>query len=581
MPKNDRRVQKPYSYPDDIPGAVKNQSPGVQRAFISAFNSAYQKAIKQGKSASDAEALARKAGWANVKRNFYRDTDGKWKAKKTKNPLLDTYKGYQDLPHDVQQLPTFGIMLWASTYNASDDRKLTKRCDRAWDAVKKMYFFDPARSRWSYKKRIHGRKRQLAGKLKAALESHRRKRDLTFGKGESNMAEATKEKRKGFFKVWLPFDEDHAARIEKGDKGKKFLVGIASSSSIDRDGEIMAPEFVRKMAKQAPGLAVFIEHQHHLSESIGYVESSHMVGDRAFEARTALEPEWDPETKLGNQNVSTVLMKLEHGTPLGYSIAGYVTKFEDKYYEELDATIPTALDGEIDELSVTARPSNRESNISIAKAIKELRGRVDEEDDDERGRTKFRHTSNTDESEPNWGDVEKKSLPRIAHAVTGEPNKKATWKYPHHHIKSGGSKNDIGVFTTGTMFVNKGGVNAAWATLHGARSGERGPADAMAHVNKHRKALGIDKSIETTDLGDMVKCSIEFAFDHWDVCAELEKSLMVLAPAILLLKQGRLGKNRGKILAKTIAKATSQVEAGLAVKVVSDLYGMEDYQQEG
>jgi len=77
----------------------------------------------------------------------------------------------------------------------------------------------------------------------------------------------------------------------------------------------------------------------------------------------------------------------------------------------------------------------------------------------------------------------------------------------------------------------------------------------------------------------MVKCSIEFALELWDVRAELERSLKELTPAIGLLKRGKLGKTHSRILARTIAKAMNQIKAGLAVKVVSDLYGMENYQR--
>ena len=584
------RVEKPYSYPNQVPDEVQNQSPGMQRAYISAFNSAHRTAIEKGKSESKAREMGSKAGWLNVKRSYYCDQDGKWNPRKSRTPLKERYKVFSELPQDVQQLPTFAIKLWADTYNASTDKKLTKRCDLAWAAVKAMYWYEDSTGCWRYKKRVHGRKREFAGKLRAALQSHRQKRSLQFCNEEEpkKMPEKRKKtRRKGFFKVWVPLDSNDGERIIKvetdASTGKKFLIGIASGPMIDRDGERMGPDFIRKMAKQLPNLTVFAEHEHHLTKTLGFVASAKMVGKGEIQARTALEPEWDPGEESGNKLVSDILMKIEHGTPLGYSIAGYVTEFKDVYDEDLERTVPTAMDGLLDELTVTARPSYQ-SELSLSKAIGELRG-DDEIDDEESGEEderieKFKHSSNTDPDEPKWGSVDKKSLPRIAHADVGTPNKKTTWKYPHHHIKSGGKKSDIGVYTTGTMYMNKGGVNAAWAALHGARSGQRGPAKVMAHVNSHRKALGLGKTLLRGDIDQMITCSMEFAIDHWDVQEDLEKSFSELALAIRLLKAGTLGKKHSAMLAGAIAKATKKVKAGLAVKVISDLYGMESYQQE-
>ncbi|HID29436.1 MAG TPA: hypothetical protein EYP19_05465, partial [Desulfobacterales bacterium] len=75
---------------------------------------------------------------------------------------------------------------------------------------------------------------------------------------------------------------------------------------------------------------------------------------------------------------------------------------------------------------------------------------------------KFSHNSTLAESEPRWGNVRKNRLPRIAHADEGEPGKKSTWKYPHHWVQNGGDLDDNGVFTSGKMFLHRGGLIAAW-----------------------------------------------------------------------------------------------------------------------
>lgn len=103
------------------------------------------------------------------------------------------------------------------------------------------------------------------------------------------------------------------------------------------------------------------------------------------------------------------------------------------------------------------------------------------------------HNSKLAESEPGWGSVKKTELPRNAHAEMGEAGKKSSWKYPHHWVK-GGKLGEDGVYVSGDMFLHKGGLNAAWAAAQGARSGEEASAGVKAHLEKHRKALGLTEN---------------------------------------------------------------------------------------
>lgn len=102
----------------------------------------------------------------------------------------------------------------------------------------------------------------------------------------------------------------------------------------------------------------------------------------------------------------------------------------------------------------------------------------------------FTHNSTVADSEPSWGSVDKTALPRAAFADQGETDKKSTWGYPHHFIQNAGGKDENGVWTTGTMFLHEGGLNAAWAAAQGARSGQSASAEVKAHLEAHRRALG-------------------------------------------------------------------------------------------
>ena len=104
------------------------------------------------------------------------------------------------------------------------------------------------------------------------------------------------------------------------------------------------------------------------------------------------------------------------------------------------------------------------------------------------------HNSTLSDSEPGWGSVDKTKLPRNAFAEMGDPAKKSTWGYPHHWV-SGGTVGDNEVFSSGTMYLHKGGLHAAWAAANGARSGQNASAAVKAHLQAHRSAIG-EKDID-------------------------------------------------------------------------------------
>lgn len=103
------------------------------------------------------------------------------------------------------------------------------------------------------------------------------------------------------------------------------------------------------------------------------------------------------------------------------------------------------------------------------------------------------HNSKTADTEPAWSAVDKTALPRVAFADMGEPDKKSTWRYPHHWVRGGTRKDEDGIWTDGDMYLHRGGLNAAWAAAQGARSGEKAPAAVIDHLRQHRKALGLEE----------------------------------------------------------------------------------------
>jgi len=103
--------------------------------------------------------------------------------------------------------------------------------------------------------------------------------------------------------------------------------------------------------------------------------------------------------------------------------------------------------------------------------------------------SEFSHNSELRGNEPDWSELNKNPLPWEAFAnwSSMDKDKKSTWKYPHHFIVDG--KKEDGIYTSGTMYLHKAGLNAAWAAAQGARSGEKASPEIIKHLQEHRKAI--------------------------------------------------------------------------------------------
>lgn len=108
-------------------------------------------------------------------------------------------------------------------------------------------------------------------------------------------------------------------------------------------------------------------------------------------------------------------------------------------------------------------------------------------------------SSRTADTEPSWGTVNKRKLPREAFAED-RPDNPSEWGYPHHFVTGGAVSEDTGRFTSGTMFLHKGGLNAAWAAAMGARTGKKADSFIISHIRKHRDALGLESSENVVDV---------------------------------------------------------------------------------
>ena len=172
----------------------------------------------------------------------------------------------------------------------------------------------------------------------------------------------------GTFRAFVPLETDKDGKViifeksvKDGDgkeKKVKFLKGEASNTNIDKALERVSPDFLKKMKDTVKGKNVFIEHEHHLTKTVGYISETG-GSENSFIAETALENEDE------NPLVKTLIDKIKHGTKIFYSIAGSITKASKQTVENI-GEVTELLDGEIYELSFTALP---EGNVGFVEPI--------------------------------------------------------------------------------------------------------------------------------------------------------------------------------------------------------------------
>jgi len=161
---------------------------------------------------------------------------------------------------------------------------------------------------------------------------------------------------------------------------------------------------------------------------------------------------------------------------------------------------------------------------------------------------KFYHNSKLVDTESNWESVSKTKLPQATFADQGNPEKKDTWEYPHHWIQKGGDLSSEGLFTSGTMYLHKGGLIAAIAAANGSGNGQHASAKVKSHLEAHQKELGLDKSdlvyldLKSEDEEDQVAYAEVYAPNHIDTDNETMDKKAVEQMAWEFLSSGKINK---------------------------------------
>jgi HK97 family phage prohead protease len=287
------------------------------------------------------------------------------------------------------------------------------------------------------------------------------------------------------------------------DRDKRLLTATISTRSVDRDGDIVEPEGIDFTNFKSNPVVLWA---HNPSQPpIGkieelYVSPTGVMAEIKF-AETAFAKDIfnlyaDGFLNAWSIGFSALKGHTEPRLDEDGRTQGYV--FRKTELLELSA-VPIPANPEA--LTRSMKSFDTETLSVLSKSFETLPESVKSEvgdfaDEVNKEFTRRSHNSTVADNEPSWGNVDRTSLPEVAfvwQAAGTDVEKKSTWKFPHHWVQNGGNPNDMGIYTTGEMFLHRGGLNAAWAAAMGARSGQEAERAVINHIQAHRKALGIDE----------------------------------------------------------------------------------------
>ena len=164
----------------------------------------------------------------------------------------------------------------------------------------------------------------------------------------------------GRFKLIMPLGLEKS--IDGTDDGTEglYLKGLASANVLDRENDMMMPEFISKMRQNAVGLPTFIDHVKKDASMIGSVVGLETDNQEIFDPITELE---SPEE---NDLVKRLIKRLDK-VKYGYSIGGKITKAVKEWDDNVNDFVRKIYDGEIYEVSVVPVPALEGTDVCLFK----------------------------------------------------------------------------------------------------------------------------------------------------------------------------------------------------------------------
>lgn len=390
--------------------------------------------------------------------------------------------------------------------------------DATWKYVKKYCYLKDGT--WCYK---NDRSKEIIEKA-----------FLTYFKnGGIIVKEITMEKPKDFT-AFVPFgkivDEDgndfFSLDKEAASSKHPIIKGIASTTSVDREGERASENFIGKMKKTGKGLPI-LDNTHmpnKAADTIGVITKTGGDSDTFEITAKLMKPE-------DSEGVQFILKQIDAGIKYGLSVGGRISKIFREFNDKLQREIWVVEDGELLHVAMTTQPANAETlGVAIRKILSEETDGAEQSSE----ALTYKHSSRLAKEAPSIAEVDKENLPDIAYP--SDISRKNIFKdYPHHFV------NDKGM-----LYLHKDMLIQAFSK---ALKAENVPSVVMNHLTTHLQVIGLGKKID--ELKQMSE-AIENLGLVKQVTGELEGELSEFVKTVASVAQLQTGVGEKKKILKNV-----------------------------
>lgn len=210
----------------------------------------------------------------------------------------------------------------------------------------------------------------------------------------------------------------------RDENGQMYVEGLASTVSIDQTGERMSAEAIAKMAARLVGKPLRSEHGKGWDDKLGEIIKADVLPDKNNRPSLWIKArlfDWSSKAK----DLFKLLMS---GAEMGLSVAGKINPggIVKQFVESIGKYIPTYVDVDPTEVSVTDHPANLDAFcVAVTKSLHDQQGFDKSEDDDKLVLPALRYFNQPNSREEQgynksvWDEIGKKLADRVC-KLTGE-----------------------------------------------------------------------------------------------------------------------------------------------------------------
>ena len=274
----------------------------------------------------------------------------------------------------------------------------------------------------------------------------------------------------------IPFEAELIIeKAEVDEKGQFHIIGRAATKDLDLQGDVISMEAMEASAGDLlENSTVLFNHMD--SAPIGKVVKQSMDSEG-----TVVDVIIDKDAVVPDTG-SNIISLVKQGILNKFSIRAKILDMGREYVEDIQRTVNVIRRMLLMEVSLVSVPANPQAKALEWYISKALSAHAD-------ATKALVHSDEMSADEPEWGDVDKSQLIRIAFAEEGVEDDRATWLWPHHWVANGNIGPE-GIYDDGDLLLHRQGLIDASAAVADPESGAT--EGVIEHLRQHRIDVGLE-----------------------------------------------------------------------------------------